>query len=221
MNKKYFSEYYKIRDTIDLKISEILSFYKTDIMCKKGCSGCCTAITLFPVEFFALEHEIAKKHLCHYPVSCAATPSPAKGISDTSHQHHQSQSKQGLCHYPVSCAATPSPTKGISETSKQNQDCIFLENSICKIYDSRPIICRTQGLPLLYFSDKLENYTITFCEKNFTSCDEDFEFNTEYSIDLDKLNSSLYKLNKEFVEDLFPKNKMSERIPISLLLSAL
>jgi len=174
MPEKYFSDYYTIRNNIDLKISEILSFYKEDIICKKECCSCCTAITLFPVEFFAIKHEINN----------------TLSLSDFNN-------------------------------IKQNQDCIFLEKSICKIYDSRPIICRTQGVPLLYFSDKLENYTLSFCDKNFTSCTEAFEFNTEYSIDLDKLNSSLYKLNKEFMKEIGLENNMDKRIQISLLPSCI
>ena len=173
MLEKYFSDYYKIRNSIDLKISDILSFHKENIICKKRCSGCCTAITLLPVEFFAIQQKLEKNFL--------------KNLKQPN-----------------------------SKTQKQN--CIFLADSICEIYESRPIICRTQGLPLLYFSDELENYTISFCDKNFTSCNEDFEFNTEYSIDLDKLNSSLYKLNKNFMKEIGRENKTDKRIQISLLL---
>ncbi|MCL2706460.1 MAG: YkgJ family cysteine cluster protein [Spirochaetaceae bacterium] len=174
MTEKYFLDYYTIRKNIDLKISEILSFHKEDIICKKGCSRCCTAITLFPVEFFAIKQEINK----------------TLSLSN-------------------------------SENIKQDHDCIFLKDSICTIYESRPIICRTQGLPLLYFSDKLETYTISYCDNNFSSCNEDFEFDTEYSIDLDRLNSSLYKLNKEFMKEIDFENNIDKRIQISLLPSSI
>ena len=188
MTEKYFLDYNRIRDNIDLKISEILSFYKTnvktdvktDVLCKKGCCGCCTAITLFPVEFFAIKQEIERMRFGNLAKTLA--------LSDF-------------------------------KNTKEGDGCIFLEKSICMIYEARPIICRTQGLPLLYFSDKLEEYTITFCEKNFSSRNEDFEFDTEYAIDLDRLNSSLYKLNKEFIEEINPGLKADKRIPMSLLLS--
>ena len=176
MIEKYFLEYCKIRNNVDQKISEILSLYKEDILCKKGCSKCCMAITLFPVEFFAIKQEIS------------GSLSKILSLSNLNN-------------------------------SKESQDCIFLEKSICRMYESRPIICRTQGLPLLYFSDKLEDYTISFCDKNFTSCSEDFEFDTEHSIDLDKLNSSLYKLNKEFTKEIGLEYNADKRIQISLLLS--
>ena len=176
MIEKYFSEYCGIRNNIDQKISKIFSFYKEDIICKKGCSNCCMAITLFPVEFFAIKHEAGEGLLKNMPLSEL-------------------------------------------KNRKQNPDCIFLEKSICAIYESRPIICRTQGLPLFYFSDTLEDYTISFCDKNFTSCSEDFKFDTEYSIDLDKLNSLLYKLNKEFMKEVGLECNADKRIHISLLLS--
>ncbi|MCL2294009.1 MAG: YkgJ family cysteine cluster protein [Spirochaetes bacterium] len=189
MLEKYFLDYFKIRDTIDAKISDILSFYKTDILCKKGCSGCCTGISLFSVEFFAIKSVLGQ----------------------------EDERKTGKSNCPDNLLKYL--TLPESSETEWNPDCVFLENSICTIYEARPIICRTQGLPLLYFSDKLENYTISYCEKNFTSCNEDFEFNTEYAIDLDRLNSSLLKLNKEFMEAANLENNANKRIPISLLLS--
>ncbi len=182
MIEKYLSAYKKICDNIDLKISKILSFYKNDILCAKGCSSCCMEITLLPVEFFSIKYEFDKRY-------------SLKNLSNN---------------YDIFT----------SRNESNKKECIFLKNSICMIYESRPVICRTQGLPLLYYSDLLENYTISFCEKNFTLRNDDFELDTEFTIDLDRLNSSLYRLNKEFTEEInnsaFTANK---RISISLLVS--
>jgi len=44
-------------------------------------------------------------------------------------------------------------TKNLSQTSpgtNTDSSCIFLKDHACTIYNERPIICRTHGLPLLY-----------------------------------------------------------------------
>jgi len=103
--------------------------------------------------------------------------------------------------------------------NKSDENCFFLKNSLCTIYRSRPLICRTQGLPLLYFSDDLQEYTIAVCGKNFTRQDNDFDFDTDYAIDLDRLNSSLFKLNTLFLNRKKQGNIPAgvERIPVEFL----
>ena len=83
----------------------------------------------------------------------------------------------------------------------------------------RPVICRTQGLPLLYYSEDLENYTIAVCGLNFTAAGDEFEFETEYAIDLDRLNSSLYRINKDFSgkNHYRPDKAADGRIPLEML----
>lgn len=52
---------------------------------------------------------------------------------------------------------------------KPNQEsyCTFLYNDQCTIYESRPLICRTQGLPLFVASENLLDY----CPLNFKAGD--------------------------------------------------
>ena len=39
-----------------------------------------------------------------------------------------------------------------TENQKEN-GCVFLKNHTCTIYENRPVICRTHGLPLIYAND--------------------------------------------------------------------
>ncbi len=107
----------------------------------------------------------------------------------------------------------------ISETQNKNE-CIFLKNHVCSIYEQRPVICRTHGLPLLFMNENSE-WELSACELNFT--DFDFgNFTIENTYPQDKFNSKLFLLNKEFVSE-FKIKKFSEfdLIPIKDLITEL
>lgn len=100
--------------------------------------------------------------------------------------------------------------------SAKDEDCIFLNNHKCAIYQSRPIICRTHGLPLIYMNEGGE-WELSACELNFTEFDME-EFSEENTFPQDKFNSKLFMLNKEFIRN-FSEVKYSEfdLIPIKKL----
>lgn len=52
--------------------------------------------------------------------------------------------------------------KAIEHRRATDQHCVFLVGGECAVYDERPIICRSQGLPL-----QLEDHSRTACEFNF------------------------------------------------------
>ena len=81
--------------------------------------------------------------------------------------------------------------------------CAFLRNHSCTIYQHRPIMCRTHGLPLVYANDD-GDFELSACELNFT--DFDFEdFNPENTMPQDKYNSKLFVLNREFIAEFTDK----------------
>lgn len=100
--------------------------------------------------------------------------------------------------------------------SEKPGSCAFLINHACSIYHSRPIICRTHGLPLLYMNN--DDWELSHCELNFTTVPEDF-FDDINTFSQDKWNSRLYMLNQEFINeqsnqmlketDLIPLNKLN------------
>lgn len=101
--------------------------------------------------------------------------------------------------------------------TKDERSCIFLKDHKCVIYDERPVICRTHGLPLLYMNED-GDWELSACELNFTEFDMD-EFTEENTFPQDTFNSKLFMLNKEFIAH-FKEKKYNEfdLIPVKELL---
>ncbi|TVQ85874.1 MAG: hypothetical protein EA393_13170 [Bacteroidetes bacterium] len=96
--------------------------------------------------------------------------------------------------------------------SASEGECPFLVNHRCVIYDARPIICRTQGLPLLYMG--VEQWELSACELNFTNFDFN-EFTEESTFPQDKYNSRMFLLNQKFLKFL-PAELYNEKTLIPL-----
>lgn len=82
-------------------------------------------------------------------------------------------------------------------SSATEEECIFLKDHLCQIYEHRPIICRTHGLPLLFMNADTEEWELSACELNFVGFED---FGTENTIPMDKFNSRLFMLNEEFIQ---------------------
>ncbi|MFC1856143.1 YkgJ family cysteine cluster protein, partial [Thermodesulfobacteriota bacterium] len=82
-------------------------------------------------------------------------------------------------------------------TCSDNLVCPFLVDGACIIYDARPIICRTFGLPAIISADGGDKKDLIICEKNFTNKKHLLE--EDYIINLDTLNSILFVVNSAFV----------------------
>ncbi|MGD9929273.1 MAG: YkgJ family cysteine cluster protein [Mangrovibacterium sp.] len=76
--------------------------------------------------------------------------------------------------------------------------CIFLKDHCCHIYENRPVICRTHGLPLLFMND--DQWELSACELNFTSFDDE-DFSTENTFPQDRFNSKLFLINQKFIKE--------------------
>lgn len=95
------------------------------------------------------------------------------------------------------------------------KSCVFLVDSKCSIYNSRPFICRTQGLPLLYQSNDGSGYELSVCHLNFKGVDVNI-FNSENALFMPEFNSKLFLNNQEYLGE---GNKLSKkRIPLYRLL---
>ena len=80
--------------------------------------------------------------------------------------------------------------------------CGFLKDGLCAIYPFRPLICRTHGLPLVYWHDETDpqGWGVMFCEKNFTGSDE-IDFGPDNTLNMDEVNEKLARLNLAFIEE--------------------
>lgn len=108
------------------------------------------------------------------------------------------------------------------ESGKKSKEniCVFLKNQVCSVYDQRPIICRTHGLPLLYMSEE-NQWELSACELNFTEFDFE-EFTLDNTFEQDKFNSKLFMLNKEFIADFQDKKYVeTDLIPLKELLECI
>ncbi len=103
-----------------------------------------------------------------------------------------------------------------------NSSCGFLKKALCQIYEFRPIICRTHGLPIVFYNEDLEEpeYSVSFCDKNFRNADlETFVFDEENTLNIDEINGELYSLNLKFINDFKEISYApTDRIPLKQLL---
>lgn len=135
----------------------------------------------------------------------------------------------------VNLSVFPVEFYSILETLKANNvktlsfddklSCGFLKDSLCSIYNVRPLICMTHGLPIVFRNDESEEpeYSVSFCEKNFTNADlNTMEFNRDNTFNIDDLNAQLSQINYHFIqqnkENVFD---LKERIELRRLLDFL
>ena len=127
----------------------------------------------------------------------------------------------GCCHhhlsiFPVEAAAVKSAIQVLPKASQEiikqqaanilEQEakgnpvvCPLLVDDKCSIYNSRPIICRTQGLPLLYESED-GNLEVDFCPLNFTAENATDALEENYLVPLDALNLKLSIANLAYCQ---------------------
>ena len=162
--------YFKLRTEIDSLCESLEKVHSKQLNCKKGCDLCCMAISVFPVEFYAIHAELDLESLSRLPV-------PGDEVQ-----------------------------------------CRYLVDHSCTIYDSRPVICRTHGLPLLYMGMESDEYELSLCELNFIEYDFE-DFDEENTFPMDRINSQLYQINKNFVAG-YEGGKYGEqdRIPLAELI---
>jgi Fe-S-cluster containining protein len=140
------------------------------ITCHAGCSTCCLAISVFPVEAVAM--------------IAAADRLPAE------------QLRQLKAH--------------LAAWSPEDERCPLLEGEHCLLYEARPIICRTHGLPILLMEGEARR--IDVCPRNCQGIDH---LPGEAVLDLERLNTLLAAVNALYLREF--GIRLPERIPISQL----
>jgi len=82
--------------------------------------------------------------------------------------------------------------------SSPDAPCPLLQDGLCLLYQVRPIICRTHGLPILVQRDGASG--IDFCPENFRDA---ASLPGSAVIDLERLNATLAAINALFIQS-FP-----------------
>ncbi|MCE5186619.1 MAG: hypothetical protein LLF76_10890 [Planctomycetaceae bacterium] len=121
--------------------------------------------------------------------------------------------KKGCCDCCLNLSVWPVEFFSILDELRKDNDravafneaasCGYLCQQECIIYPYRPIICRTHGLPLVYWHEELDpaGYGVMFCKKNFIDSDN-AAFGPDNTICMDEINTQLARLNIEFVSQL-------------------
>lgn len=91
------------------------------------------------------------------------------------------------------------------EWMKDGDICPLLVDGSCAVYDHRPVICRTHGLPILIREG--EEVRVDFCPKNFSGTET---LNGDAVIDLERLNQTLAAINEVFVAGFFREDPPSD-----------
>jgi Fe-S-cluster containining protein len=102
--------------------------------------------------------------------------------------------------YNIALAYRQLPSQVQQRVGETTDACAFLIEGACSIYESRPAICRTFGLPSLHRNEQ-EEAVISWCELNFTNTGEDFEFQADGIIDIDTLNTKIAGVNGLFLKE--------------------
>ncbi len=112
-----------------------------------------------------------------------------------------------LNHSPPEPPATAAP-------GKTKPVCGLLVDHHCSIYPHRPIICRTQGLPIAYVDEGLARIEVSACPLNFAP---EHPFQPDDLFFLDSYNGRLAVLNQRYclAHNLDP----SARLPVGCRLA--
>ena len=84
--------------------------------------------------------------------------------------------------------------------------CPLLFEGICLIYEHRPLICRTHGVPVAYIDYELQTIEVSACLTNFP---QDFGLDESQILHMDQLNEKLHRLN-----DYLPFTEKAARLSI-------
>jgi uncharacterized protein len=119
-------------------------------------------------------------------------------------QHHLSVFPVEAARVKAALAALPDELRArieqqartVNEREAQGQPvaCPLLVDERCAIYESRPLICRTQGLPLLLEAED-GGHEVDFCPLNFTAPDAVDDLDEQSLVPLDELNFKLALVN--------------------------
>ena len=120
--------------------------------------------------------------------------------------------------YAIAGEMNVSVNPDISVEIGETERCGLLDNHQCSIYNSRPIICRTHGMPLLNTDENGDEWQLNICELNFKDADDDL-FNDDNILFEDQINAELFQINKQFIE-ANPQLKLTETnlIPVKELI---
>lgn len=118
------AEYAALVARIDAFFAGVLARHRPVMHCQSGCAGCCQdGLSVSP-----LEAAVIREYLAGLPAA------ERKRIASQAHTQEAAQEEH--------------------DADPEERGCVFLDEAErCAIYPARPLVCRTQGLPLAYSAD--------------------------------------------------------------------
>jgi len=98
----------------------------------------------------------------------------------------------------------------------EGERCCLLKEGRCLVYESRPLICRSHGLPLV--SNDLTEGEVDCCPLNIPALTGLTELETNLVLNLDWLTESLMRLNLAFFTALGKPELAASRFTLASLL---
>jgi uncharacterized protein len=119
---------------------------------------------------------------------------------------------QVISEYLKKSPALTSENAVVKSSDKKQGKCVFLKDEACAIYPVRPIICRTQGLPMGFS----ESPSIDVCPLNFTNQPVS-SIDKKYVLDAGKIAENLMRLNLAYCMAKGEMDTAGDRIKLSSL----
>lgn len=153
-------EYRQLIADIDTEMGKLISTHFQNVLkCGPGCSDCCIAFTVLPLEAAFIAEKLEKSNL-------------------------------------------------VKRTDLAK--CVMLSEDMCQVYTVRPVICRTQGLPLGYVDELAGTIEVSACQLNFP---DDFPLTQENLFFMNQFNLRLADLNTEYCK--MASIEVGKRIPLA------
>ena len=148
------AEYAALAARSDAFFAGVLARHRSVMHCQSGCAGCCQdGLSVSPLEAAAI-----RKYLDGLPAAERQRIASRARAQGTTHTEHRGDPDE--------------------------RRCVFLDGAErCAIYPARPLVCRTQGLPLAYSADVVPAEALRFrardgravvvCPLNFSAAPTD------------------------------------------------
>ncbi len=96
----------------------------------------------------------------------------------------------------------------LTQLNDNSEECVFLKDSVCIIYESRPLICRSHGFPIFIDGE------VDFCPMNFQNIRS---IDSGYILNLEALNQGVASANMHFIKETTIEFFQQERIVLRKL----
>jgi len=192
-------EYRALLEKVDGFTTAVTDRRRADLACRPGCSSCCEVwLTVSPVEAQPLEAAVA-----------ALDPETRARIAERGRRELEREAQAGRAKQ-----SSSDTTAGVAahETSAAATDtgnrprCAMLEaDGRCAVYAARPLVCRTQGLPLQYPAGVVPEAAVRgrTSRGEITYCPLNFEHNAPAApdvLDAERVNQLLALVNLRFAQ---------------------